>query len=62
MKRFAKYFRGAFREIGKVTWPKRREAMKLTFAVIVFSLAFALFTGVVDGGLTILFEKFVLKG
>lgn len=39
-------------ELAKVVWPTRREALKITGIVILFSLAVALFLGAVDYGLT----------
>lgn len=48
-----KFFSEVVSELGKVTWPTRSEATKLTAAVIVISLAVGLFIG----GLDILFLK-----
>ena len=50
---FRGYFIESWREIRRVKWPKRREAWKLTFAVIVFSVVFAAFLATLD----FLFEK-----
>jgi len=60
--RVTTYFKGAFDEIRKVTWPTRKEAFKLTFSVIVFALVFAMFTSVIDFGINELFNKILLKG
>ncbi len=62
MERVSNYFKGAFSEIRKVTWPTRKEAAKLTFAVIVFSLLFAFFTAIIDFGMSNLFENVFLRG
>ena len=50
---FRGYFIESWREIRRVKWPKRREAWKLTFAVIVFSVVFAAALATLD----FLFEK-----
>jgi preprotein translocase subunit SecE len=39
-------------ELGKVVWPSRKETLKITFTVIIFSLVMAAFLGLVDFGLT----------
>ncbi|MBP7018474.1 preprotein translocase subunit SecE [Candidatus Saccharibacteria bacterium] len=54
------YLKGSVAEIRKVTWPTRREAAKLTFAVIVFSLAFSLLTSLTDFGINQLFERVII--
>jgi len=35
-------------ELGKVTWPSRKEALRLTSLVVAVATAVGLFTGVVD--------------
>lgn len=60
MKAIWKYLKGARRELKKVTWPSRKEAIKLTFAVVVFTLVFVIFTSIVDYGLDRAFEKIIL--
>lgn len=62
MKALFRYLRGARQELKKVTWPSRHEALKLTGAVIVFSIVFALFMSVVDFGLDQVFERLILRG
>ena len=44
-------------ELTKVVWPSRREAIKITLTVIIFSLVMAVFLGLVDFGLTTGIEK-----
>lgn len=46
-------------ELAKVVWPTRREALKVTGIVILFSLLVALFLGAVDYGLTRLISLLV---
>jgi preprotein translocase subunit SecE len=48
-------------ELTKVVWPTRRETIKITIGVILLSVAVAVFLGVVDYGLTKLFELVVNK-
>lgn len=57
MQKVTNYFKGAIAEIRKVKWPTRKEAAKLTFAVIVFSVMFAFFTALIDFGINNLFER-----
>ena len=45
-------------ELGKVVWPTRREALKITGVVILFSLIVSVFLGLVDFGLTRLIALF----
>lgn len=52
-----RYFKESKEELGKVTWPTRREAVNHTFLVIVISLAFAAFFGFIDFVLTYGLEK-----
>ena len=59
--KLTKYLKGSVAEIKKVTWPSRKEAIKLTTAVIVFSLAFAFFTAVTDYGINQLFEQLFFR-
>ena len=61
MKRIFRYLKASWREIRKVKWPTKKQAAKLTFAVIMFSLFFAAFTGIVDAGIDQFIEKVILK-
>jgi preprotein translocase subunit SecE len=58
--RLPKYFSESIAELKKVTWPGRREAWKMTFAVFVFSLVFALVVVIVDFGIQIAAEELFL--
>jgi len=60
MGKVSTYLKGSIAEIRKVTWPTRKEAAKLTFAVIVFSLAFSLLTSLTDFGINQLFERVII--
>ncbi len=46
--RIIAYFQDSYDELKKVTWPTRNQAVKLTFIVIGFCIAFALVVGVMD--------------
>ena len=42
------YFSESYKELRKVNWPTRKETIRLTVIVIVFSLAIAIFLGLLD--------------
>lgn len=54
------YFKNSWRELGLVTWPDRKQTRDLTFAVILFSIAFGAVVAIVDFGLDKLFKKVIL--
>jgi len=56
----SRYFKGAYSELKKVTWPDRSESIRLTGGVIVYSLAFALFIALVDYIFDVGFERFII--
>jgi preprotein translocase subunit SecE len=51
LSKFFNYVKESRRELKKVTWPKRREALNLTLAVLVFTAIFTGFTTLLDLGL-----------
>ncbi len=55
------YFRSSWRELRQVTWPTRRETIKLTFAVFIFAIAFGLAIAAVDYGLDKIFKRILLS-
>lgn len=55
-----RFFREAWAELRQVTWPNRRETLKLTLAVFVFAIVLSGLIGAVDYGLTQLSEKVLL--
>ncbi len=55
------YFKEAWAELRRVTWPTRKETWKLTFAVFIFAVVFGLLISVTDYGLDKLFKKVILK-
>ena len=54
------YFKNSWRELQLVTWPDRRTTLRLTYAVIIFSIIFGVLVAVVDFGLDKLFKKVIL--
>ncbi|HSX05018.1 MAG TPA: preprotein translocase subunit SecE [Candidatus Saccharimonadales bacterium] len=55
------YLRSSWQELRQVTWPSRREGLRLTSAVIVFSIIFGALIAVVDYGLDKLFRQLLVK-
>ncbi len=55
------YIRASWKELRGVTWPSFREGMRLTWAVMLFSVVFGLLIAVVDYGLDKLFKQILLK-
>ncbi len=51
MARIVQFFREVRVELGKVVWPTRREALKITGIVILFCAVVAIFLGSIDFGL-----------
>jgi len=45
------------KELKQVTWPTLRDSIRLTFAVLVFSIVFGLIVTVIDFGLDGIFRK-----
>jgi preprotein translocase subunit SecE len=53
---FKQFFEESKVEIRKVVWPSRKEAVATCIAVVVFTIAMALFLGVVDLGISKIIE------
>lgn len=56
-----RYVRNAWVELRQVTWPTWLESRRLTFAVLVFAVAFGVAIAIVDFGLDRLFKALLLK-
>lgn len=56
------YFRNSVSELKKVSWPNRRDTVKLTTAVIIFSITFSALVSGVDYVFSIIFKKVFLHG
>ncbi len=52
MRKIISFLKEARAELGKVVWPTRRRAAKLTVIVVVVTVAFGAFIGAVDYGLS----------
>ena len=52
-----KFLRNAWAELRQVTWPTRRETVKLTTAVLVFAFVFGGIIAITDYGLDKLFRQ-----
>jgi len=48
IKKIINYFKNVKIELSKVTWPTKKEAIRLTVVVIVISLIFAALIGALD--------------
>jgi preprotein translocase subunit SecE len=55
-----RFLRNAWAELRLVTWPNRRETVKLTIAVFVFAFVFAFVISLVDYGLDKVFRQLFL--
>jgi preprotein translocase SecE subunit len=55
------YVRNSWRELRMVTWPDRLKTFRLTYAVIVFSVAFGLIVAGVDFVLDRVFKEIIIK-
>jgi preprotein translocase subunit SecE len=62
MKPLFNYLSASRAELTKVTWPNRRQTLRLTFVVIGFSLVFAAILGSLDFVFSTLIQKIVIKG
>lgn len=56
-----RYFVNSWREVRQVSWPNRRESLRLTAAVFVFAVIFGGLVAGIDKGLDALFKHLVLK-
>ena len=51
----------AFKEIRQVTWPDRKNTIRLTIAVLVFAVVISSFVGALDYVFGELFERFIVN-
>lgn len=54
------YFISSWYELRQVTWPTRKETIKLTFAVFIFAIAFGLFIAIADYGISRIMREVIL--
>ena len=62
MKPLIEYFSASRAELAKVTWPTRRQTVRLTILVVIFSLVFAAILGLLDLGFSTLVQQVITKG
>lgn len=55
------YVISSWRELRKVTWPDRKQTLKLTLAVFMFSAVFSSIIAITDYGLDKVFRKILLN-
>lgn len=60
LKAIGGYFVGSYQELRQVKWPNRRASWSLTFAVIVFTLAFVILILALDYAFDTLFKQVLL--
>lgn len=61
MRKIVNFFKEVYGELQKVVWPSRKQTIRYTTTVIVFSVVVAVILGAADYGLLKLFEKIVVK-
>ncbi len=62
MKALFDYLSASRVELTKVSWPTRRQTVRLTLVVIVFSAVFAALLGALDFVFSTLLQKLIVKG
>lgn len=55
-----RYFKEAWQELEKVSWPDRATSLRLTTAVLVMAAILGIFIAIADFGLTELLQRFIL--
>lgn len=61
MQKITQYFKESWVELQKVTWPTRKQAIKLTGAVILFSVVFAAGIALLDAVFSNMLQRLILK-
>ncbi len=61
MKKVIKYLKEVRAELGKVTWPKRKEVLKLTLIVLFISGIIAAYVGALDFAFTKFLESLLSR-
>ena len=60
MQKAAEFLKGSREELRKVNWPTRKETIRLTAFVIIFSLIVAAFLGILDIFFLKILDKVIL--
>lgn len=61
MNKITSFFKEVRSELSKVVWPSRKDTIRYTISVIIFSLAVAIVLGAADYGLLVGVEKLLQK-
>lgn len=56
-----KFLSEAFAEVKQVTWPNKKDTIRLTMAVFIFAVIFATIVGLLDYGLGEIFKRLFVK-
>lgn len=59
-KTIKQFIQEAIRELGRVTWPNRVAVVRLTIGVVIVSVLFGFFAGLVDLGITGALREFLV--
>jgi preprotein translocase subunit SecE len=62
LKPLFEYIAASRAELAKVTWPTRRQTVRLTIVVIIFSIIFAALLGALDLLFSTVIQKIIIKG
>lgn len=62
MKPIFDYLSASRSELMKVTWPNRRQTVRLTLLVVAFSLVMAVILGTLDVAFSTFVQKLIVKG
>ncbi len=54
------FFRDAWGELRQVSWPNRKETIKMTLAVFMFAIIFSILVGLLDFGLEKIFRELLV--
>ncbi len=55
------FIKNSWKELRQVTWPSKKDAARLTFAVIIFSIFFAIFVQILDFLFSKLVKEIILR-
>jgi preprotein translocase SecE subunit len=56
-----RFLKNSWAELKQVAWPSKKDALRLTFAVIIFSVVFAIFVQILDFLFSKLVKEIILR-
>lgn len=59
MKKIKDYFRDSIKEFNNITWPTKKQAVRISFIVFTFMLISAAVLGIVDEILAVSYKAFI---